>query len=384
MAEVKSEGIVVKRQNFDEAMQSIKVYANRAKGTKAIDKVSTNGGFLGLGSHKVTGEEFNSRMTQIGEHLIDLRNFDIGTLDIVTNIYKALDALDKEHISGILIAANSAKAASDKATDNVKAIEKIIEVLQKFKESLEKKEHLMDVDKAWGILEDHKDAIKTLSEYKEKISALKHLNDIDKLWTENKTHSEFIFNVKETLKTIHKALDKHSDEISDITKTLDELSKNQREFLEEYSKKISEQKNLIDETLKANKAEIQKELDSLNKLFSENQNRLDNKFSTLADEQKESFLAMQQKQNEALSRMQDIQNEKLDEIAKEHQAALSKLSEEQNTKLDLINSEIQLEKDALNNQSLILTKKMKIAYIVAGSSITLSIIHIILNILGVI
>lgn len=53
MAEVKTEEIVVKRQNFDKAMQSIKVYAGQAKETKAIDKVSTNGGFLGLGSHKV-------------------------------------------------------------------------------------------------------------------------------------------------------------------------------------------------------------------------------------------------------------------------------------------------------------------------------------------
>ena len=82
--------------------------------------------------------------------------------------------------------------------------------------------------------------------------------------------------------------------------------------------------------------------------------------------------------------MKDVQSEKLDEIEKEHKAAISKLSEEQNTKLDLINSEIQLEKDALSSQSLILTKKMKIAYIVAGSSVALSIIHMILNILGVI
>ena len=293
MAEVKTEEIVVKRQNFDKAMQSIDTFAKSSNKSTALKSVE--GGMFGV----ITEKKLNDFVSKLNTVLIDLKKFDLGTLDIITDIYKALDALDKDHISGILIAANSAKVASDKANKNVEAIDKIIKVLQKFKESLEKMEHLMDVDKAWGILEEHKEAIKALSDYNKKISALKHLNDIDKLWEENKGHSENISAIKETLDTIHKTIDKHSDEISDIAKKISELSKKQGEIFEEYSKKISEQKNLIDETLKANKAEIQKELDSLNKLFSENQNRLDNKFSTLADEQKENFLAMRQKQEEA-------------------------------------------------------------------------------------
>lgn len=102
----------------------------------------------------MTGYELNNVVSQVEDQLVDMKNFDLGFLDIITSIYKALDALDREHISGILIAANAAKVASDKATQNVETIQKIVKVLQKFNKKLENLEHLMDVDKAWELLEE--------------------------------------------------------------------------------------------------------------------------------------------------------------------------------------------------------------------------------------
>ena len=177
-------------------------------------------------------------------------------------------------------------------------------------------------------------------------------------------------------------------------------------YIEEYNKKTSEQQTLIDQNLKENKLEIQKELDSLNKTFSKIQETFNKKFTTLSVEQKQTLDSMQKGQTESLSHIEKVQSEaleelsksqtsflnnvertqseKLDEIAKEHDEFLSKLSEEQNENLDSINTAIQLEKDALREQANVLDKKMKLAYIVAGSSAAITIIHVILNVLGVI
>ena len=179
--------IVVKRQNFDIAMKSIKDLSDQAKEHEPLDRVSNSGGFLGLGDHKVTGYELNNVVSQVEDQLVDMKNFDLGFLDIITSIYKALDALDREHISGILIAANAAKVASDKATQNVETIQKIVKVLQKFNKKLENLEHLMDVDKAWELLEEQTQLLKDLSEYKDKLSKLEHLKDVDKLWDDKVT-----------------------------------------------------------------------------------------------------------------------------------------------------------------------------------------------------
>lgn len=400
MSDVKTEEIVVKRQNFDTAMQSIEVFANRVNKNTTLKKVEGN--FFGT----IKEKELNIFVSQVNDILIDLKNFDLGTLDIITDIFKALEALDKDHITGILIAANSAKMASDKANKNVEAIEKIIKVLQKFKDSLEKMEHLMDVDKAWGILEEHKNTLESLCSYREEISSLQHLMDVDDLWMKGNSQFEKLKAFEEKLKEIHKSLDKDADSIAKLVRALDDLANKQGDFIEEYNKKTSEQQTLIDQNLKENKLEIQKELDSLNKTFSKIQETFNKKFTTLSVEQKQTLDSMQKGQTESLSHIEKVQSEaleelsksqtsflnniertqseKLDEIAKEHDVFLSKLSEEQNENLDSINTAIQLEKDALREQANVLDKKMKIAYIVAGSSAAITIIHVILNVLGVI
>lgn len=277
------EEATVKRQNFDELMESINDYTDCVQESASIDKVPENGGFLGKGKHKVTGKEFNSVISQIGDKFVYLGNFNLGTVDIITKICEALSALDNEHISGILTAANVAMEASYTANKSIEGVNKTVLILKNFKESLEEIKHLNDIDEAYEILEEHKVAIKVLCDYKNKMSSLKHINDIDELWEEAKSYFERISAVEEEL-----------------------------------------------------------------------------------------------------PHMQDAQNEKLNEMANKQQSILSEFSEKQSKKLDLINSEIQSEKEKFNKQLLILTTKMRIAYIIAGSSAALSIIYIILNALGVI
>ena len=400
MTEVKTEGIVVKRQKFENAMTSIENFSKKANTNTKLEKVEGN--FFGT----VKEKNINIFVSQVEDRLIELKNFDLGTLDIITNIYKALDALDKEHISGILIAANSAKAASDKANENVKAIEKIIKVLQKFKDSLEKLEHLMDADKAWEILEEQKIIINSLCDYKDKITSIKHLVDIDELWEDSNSHSKTLDDIKNELEKIHKLLDEHQNSISGFIKTVETLANNQQILAEETSKKLTEQQVLIEDSLKENKSEIQKGFNAVEKMFNKNQEAFENKFIAFSKSQEDFFNSMQKKytdallnieklqseaieslstsQTKALDIIEKTQSEKLKAISKEYTETLSNMVEEQKDKFDSMNAFIQSEKELLNKQSNLLSKKMKIAYIIAGSSAAITLLHIILNILGVI
>lgn len=117
---------LVKNQNQEETLQSVQELSNKTQAHKPLTTVAEQGKFFGFGTHKVTGKEFNTALSQIDDELIRSKEFDTAVLDHITALYKAIDALDAEHISGIMTAANVAKAADDKANVNGHNIEKLI------------------------------------------------------------------------------------------------------------------------------------------------------------------------------------------------------------------------------------------------------------------
>lgn len=102
--------IVVKRHSFDMAKNRLKEFSEKTEAELKIDKVETEGVFLGLGNHKVTGYELNERLETIQKHLIDANATNNKVIKVFREIYNALDALDKDYITSIVA--------------NVKAIEK--------------------------------------------------------------------------------------------------------------------------------------------------------------------------------------------------------------------------------------------------------------------
>ena len=62
--------IAIKRHSFDLAKNRLKEFSERREAELEIDKVQTDGGFLGLGDHKVTGYELNRRLETIQGHLL--------------------------------------------------------------------------------------------------------------------------------------------------------------------------------------------------------------------------------------------------------------------------------------------------------------------------
>lgn len=102
--------IAVKRHSFDVAKNRLKEFSEKTEAELEIDKVRTDGGFLGLGDHKVTGYELNRRLETIQEHFIAVNTTNNKVIKAFREVYNVLDVLDKDYITSIIA--------------NVKAIEK--------------------------------------------------------------------------------------------------------------------------------------------------------------------------------------------------------------------------------------------------------------------
>lgn len=169
----------IKRHNFDLAKDRLKQFSEISEAELAIDKVKTDGGFLGLGDHKVTGYELNNRLSAIQSHLIDINTTNNKTIKEFKEVYNTFDALDKDYISSIVA--------------NVKALEKTSNDVRQQQQTLE--EHHGKLASQQGKLDSHqkeieknvdnmKKVVATFKSFKEKLDGYKHLTDIDKIWSD--------------------------------------------------------------------------------------------------------------------------------------------------------------------------------------------------------
>ncbi len=408
-----TEEIQIKRKNFDDAILAIQTITENTKELDPIDKVKFSGGLFGLGDHKVTGSELNRVVDQVEDRFIDLKNADINFINLIDNIVKALVSLDKEYISGILSAASAAKVASDKATRNVERIDKIVKVLEKHKNELEKLKHLHDVDKAWKIIEE-------LQKFNAELNKLNHLKEVDKLWESSESQ-------KKSIKELDKKLDALNKSITDFLKTVKEISDGQSSFIDSANRLLTDRQGEIDHYLENQEKALRENLKCLSESVSQSQQGQNKKISDAVRSQTETLDSIKQAQAEKLSSIDKAQTEKLTSIEKvqseklaalektqtdkfssiekaqseslkqiaeaqsialaalenEQKEQLSQIAKDYTKKLEAINKSLDEEKAALTGTVTNLTQKVKTAYIVAGASAAITVIHLILNIMGV-
>ena len=133
--------LVIKTHNFEDAKRRLKeVSEKKIEGFK-INIVGTKDKFLFLEvDHKVTGDEFNSRITAIQQHLINLHTKTYENNKEFGEVYNALEALDKDYIAVILTSINAIEEVSKhmrEEIDTIKEVQKkILENFQKFKQEL--------------------------------------------------------------------------------------------------------------------------------------------------------------------------------------------------------------------------------------------------------
>jgi hypothetical protein len=98
--------IAIKTHNFETAKKRLKEFGEKKCEELEIAEVKTKGGFLNLGNHKVTGEELNSRLCVVQDHIIDLNSAVNKTVKEFKQVYNAFESLDKDYIQAILILLN--------------------------------------------------------------------------------------------------------------------------------------------------------------------------------------------------------------------------------------------------------------------------------------
>ena len=187
--------LVIKTHNFEIAKKGLKEFSQKKAEELKLNTVRTDGGFLGLGDHKVTGSELNNRLSTIQNLLIELNSTNNRTIKEFGQVYSALEALDKDYIQAILISIKATEKTSKRieaTQDQIKRIvddqKKTLEILKKFKHKLDSYAHLGDIDKIWNDCQNWYNNITTLS------------NSIDKATSTSDANTQKVAGLKETLK----------------------------------------------------------------------------------------------------------------------------------------------------------------------------------------
>lgn len=225
--------LVIKTHDFEQAKRGLKEFSQKEADELELDTVKTDGGFLGLGNHKVTGYELNDRLSTIQQHLIDLNTTDNKIIKEFGQVYNALEALDKDYIQGILISIKATEKTSERIQVTQEQIKKIVddqkktlEVLKKFKQKLDGYAHLEDIDKIWADCQKWYNEINTLSNLIDSAMVISNANSQKVEYLENqllelKNQSDKIQTNKENIDAkIASVIEKNEIDIQMLTKKI--------------------------------------------------------------------------------------------------------------------------------------------------------------------
>lgn len=417
------EELVIQTHDFEESKKQLKKFSEETTTDLDLKRVDSGKGvgeffgdlFLGRGigtDHIVKGSELNSLTADIQQHLIDINNMQRSFINEIGHVYTALESLDKDYIQAILIAVKSAQKANGEAkiaqADIEKTIEeqkKIIKVLQQFKDKLDKFKHIVDIDKMWSELQDYQKgaisiqkSLSTLEQFKSRMDKSKHISDVDKMWSDLKKREEDIANINSLLEAHSESITEllsvkeivdAIEHISDVDKLWKDVQAESisigslEKSVEHLIAKMEEQKKLLDsdkETL--TKITSQKFIYTVDETKGIVDELVQKMHSVVND-----FSSMVETIDVALSRI-----EKIESI--NHLLDVDSMYEEMlELKVNIDN--LNKTKDTLVEENTILSsrieelekgfaKKITIAYALAGGSIGLIIIEVVLALIGLI
>ncbi|KQL33368.1 hypothetical protein [Psychrobacillus sp. FJAT-21963] len=384
--------LVIQTHNFQKAKNQLKQFSMTKAEELALKKVDVDGGLFNWFDHKVTGQELNVLTNQVQDYLIKFNTLNTKFIKEFGEVYNALEALDKEYIQAILISIKAAEKASKEAKDAQKDINKTIEmqkqtilVLKNFKDKLDKYEHLENVDEVWKDtqksvkklksintefdsikqnVENQANTIFYLNQFNEELSRYNHLRDIDQLWEDAQTFSKNIKLINTQIEAINNSIKIQGHEVDTLNQFKDEINKYNHlgdiDQLWEDAQTFSKNIKSINMQIEAinNSIKIQShEVDTLNQFKDEI-----NKYNHLGD------------------------IDQLWEDSHKSKVEVKSLYEKvEGLENHLYVAKQQMNEDKVNYESQINTlfKKTKIAYALAGGSIGIALILIMVNILGI-
>jgi len=170
------EGFTIETHNFEEAKNQLEKFSKEVSAYTNLSKFDEDCGPFGWFNRDASAKDLNTLTSEIKDSLISIKRTQVDTFEGLGQVYKALEALDKEYIRGIIVAveaatkaSNQAKDAADEAKRNtidigqlIKAQDQTIEKLLKFKEQIEKIEYIQNVEKIQNDIQNNKKQIESI------------------------------------------------------------------------------------------------------------------------------------------------------------------------------------------------------------------------------
>ncbi|MCR6524433.1 hypothetical protein [Lysinibacillus capsici] len=384
--------LVIQTHNFEKAKNQLKEFSLTKPEELALKEVEINGGLFNWFDHKVTGQELNDLTNQIQGYLVKFNTLNTKFIKEFGEVYNALEALDKEYIQAILISIKAAEKASKEAKDAQQDINKTIEVqkqtitvLKKFKEKLDKYEHLENVDEVWKdtqrfgkelkfinkqidnikqTSEEQSNSILQLDRFLEELSKFKHLAKIDVLWEEVQVFKRNINSINEQIKN---------------SKNVIEFQGQALGTLQNFKKDLNKLNHLYDiDQVWENTQTICENIDSINEQISDFKKTI--KVQANEVEALNQFIEMIRK----YKHLKDI-DQIWEDVQKSKFEAKSLKVEVDDLEERLLETKQQMGEDKTNYESQInsLFKKTKIAYALAGGSIGIALLQFLLSLMGI-
>lgn len=182
----------ISNHDFNAAKEQLKKFAEQDVKELKFDKVRTHEDIFGLewAEHGVTGKELNSLIEKLQKYFSNVYDRDQNLIKEFGEVYKALEALDKDYIQAILTSVSAIKKTNEKILIEQERIDK-------------------SIDKQTATLV-------ALKQFKEKVSAQLSENDSSKLVT-------LIEQLESRVQEIEKSSSIMKDESSEISQLKNEL-----------------------------------------------------------------------------------------------------------------------------------------------------------------
>ena len=205
--------INISQHDFDEAKEHLKEFAEQSQDELYFDKVKTHNDFFGFefAEHGVNGREFNTLVEQTQNYISKFYDNQQTLIEEFGQVYKALEALDKDYIQAILSSVAAIDHTNKKILKEQARIEKTIENQKATLVALKQFKEKFNEDKKKNLIEEHEEQLSKLDDriisIENTVSALplepvSHTAEIDELRKELKESKQQIQFISNRLLTV--------------------------------------------------------------------------------------------------------------------------------------------------------------------------------------
>lgn len=396
----------LQRHNFEKYKNEIQKFSKEVP--QMVDLGSFRTRSMAIFSHKITGDEMNNFVNKLQTKLMDTNKKIREIISEFAVIYNAFDTLDKDYIEGIIIAVKAAEESSKQAlkaqddiTKTIKALKLTVEKLEEFKNDIDKYTNINDIKHFDEHLQEYRhrvellyndqnnilkslhieagktadlqykcehletvarqtaDDIVSLQQYRKVLEGYVHLSDIDNVWNNTQQLQLELKEQSENLTALSQHVSTFRQQATEDIISLQQY----RRILESYAH-LSDIDNVWEDT--------QKHTTELT-MHMKNFSALAQQVSEFSKQASEDIAALQHYRSilETYVHLPDI-----DRIWADTQIHATNIQTLTNN-IEALSGELATTKESLS-------KRIRIAYWVAGIIFTFSITHLLLNIFHII